>query len=252
MNIAIYLPKTNQLKIYTKNGIIRETSGLELILDEDIIMVESLSLMSKDQLSDLLDGLSLETFPKLAIEDSLSISIVFFDENKQLIYACDPVKGFVLVGKQELDILSPQVGYIEKASLITAKQLIKIIKKEWVPTELKSYNSKEYIHTKHDGTVLIGDIEINGSPLKLEGKYNFIDISSIGKEKLFASAHFRILLKKEKIEIVNDEYVQKNKHKHKQPLSGANTIPVGSVSDFVDQDQDNDENVIFIEGDTNE
>ena len=78
--------------------------------------------------------------------------------------------------------------------------------------------NKLFIHPVHNGTILIQDIQTDRFPegIELNGKYHFLAIDEIGQENLEESNHFRVLLAKGKIEIVNEAFVRKHQHKHKQ------------------------------------
>lgn len=80
--------------------------------------------------------------------------------------------------------------------------------------------NQEYIHTVADVPLVLGDIRTAEFPngLVIQGKYDYIPINRIGKDVLEQSAHFRLAMKNKRIEIVNDDYVQKNAHKAKQKV----------------------------------
>lgn len=75
-----------------------------------------------------------------------------------------------------------------------------------------------YIHPVHNGTVIIGDIVNDRFPegIQLTGKYHCIPIDEIGEDVLSESRHFKVLLAKGKVEVVNENFVKRNAHKSKK------------------------------------
>jgi len=92
-------------------------------------------------------------------------------------------------------------------------------------------SNKKYIHSVDERTILIEDIEMEDDCLRLKGKYHFVAVDDVGEERLAASPHYNVFLKKGKIEIVDEEYVMENKYKY-QKKPTVSTLPVGSVDDF--------------------
>lgn len=82
-----------------------------------------------------------------------------------------------------------------------------------VESLLQKDRHRYYIHPVNDGTVLVTDIITKKYPhgLRLSGKDHFILIDEVGKGVLNESPFYQILLKKGKLEVVDQAYV--NKHK---------------------------------------
>jgi len=271
MNIVLNDPKTNSIKIFTSSGTYKfkhKTSNIDKAIDEeDVILIDELSEISKTQLEEWLSLSSwFESFKKISLSEAVDKTLLFYDVPSKTIKVCDSEKGIysINVDKASINELSDNLfGYIESCQLITKKQFIEWLEGSWVPPikkqtkiqELKQQSpaisknasqkkteNKEYLHTIHDGTVLIEDILMGDSYLKLEGKYHFVPVDDIGKDKIEASNFIKILLKKGKIEYVKEEYVAANKHKFKKQTSLNTTLPVGNVDDFTE----NDSNIITI------
>jgi hypothetical protein len=80
----------------------------------------------------------------------------------------------------------------------------------------KVVSNKKYIHPANNGSVIISDITTDKYPdgLVFESKWDFKDIDSLGgEEELNKSNIYRHLIKNKKLEIVNEDYLLKNKHK---------------------------------------
>jgi len=84
-------------------------------------------------------------------------------------------------------------------------------------------SNRKYIHCTGNGHVLIEDIDTPKFPggIALQGKWHFIPVDEIGADVLEDSKWFEILLKKGKVEIVDDAYVQQHSHKFKNKKSPA-------------------------------
>lgn len=94
-------------------------------------------------------------------------------------------------------------------------------------------SNKLYLHTTNPGYVCIDDITTEQFPegIPITGKYHFIPIDQIGMDLLEESHKFRWLLAKNKIEIVNEEYVSKNKHKFKKQSAGDAALDAITLKD---------------------
>ena len=254
MNIVLYIPKKNVIKIYLKSKVYtynQKKDSISSCLDlGDILLIESLSIISKTQ---LLSWLALSSwfdkFKPLSTEDAENLPILFYDSVANVIRFCDPERGlftFKLNSQKLLDLSDTYMAYIESAHLLSQKQFLLWLNSGWEPqSKIKELTNKpkvkqKYIHPVNNGTILIEDIKTGDEPLKLSGQYHFIPIDSIGEDRLKASVNYQILLKKGKIEIVDEEYVEANKHKYKTQASLNSTLPVGSVSDFLDQEENSD------------
>lgn len=86
------------------------------------------------------------------------------------------------------------------------------------PNEQFANAHRNYIHPKHNGTILITDISTKRFPdgVELNGKYDFLPIDEIGEAVLEESYQYKGLLAKGKIEIVNHEFYMRNRHKNKK------------------------------------
>ena len=255
MNVVIYSEKKRKLKLYTNTKIYEfEKLGHNIsswVDSNDILIIAGLSLVSKTQLREWLRLDSwFSSFPKLSLDDALNMTLVLYNEKTELatIYDSEGISVFRVNDDSLFDGLPNKIGYIEAADLLTKKQFVDWLGGKKVAPNVKNnssiseiapkpaQSSKKYLHTVHDGTVLIEDIQVQGAALRLSGKWHFVPVSMIGEENLKSSVHFQVLEKKGKIEIVDEEYVQANKHKLKKPTSHVSTLPVGNVDDFLNGD----------------
>ena len=254
MTIVIHSPETKRLKLYTPSKVYNFekrgpniTSWLE---GDDVIVVKSLSSMSKTQLAEWLDLSSwFERFSPVSNSIGIDMSIIFYDAEHNLVRVCDPEKGISThkFGNQKLiEKLPERIAFVEKVDIMRKNQFAQWLQGTWKPPEQaatqskpKPTKNKRYLHTVHDGTVLIEDIEIDGEPLRLSGKWNFVPVDKIGEERLYSSYHYQVLIKKGKIEIVDEAYVEANKHKYKKSPSISSGLPVGSVDDFFKEEDSN-------------
>lgn len=186
--------------------------------------------------------------------------IVFYDANANKLHICSSTEKTRIVNKNDPDIMSyiqnEDILYVTNGHYFTKQQFSdwlsgKMTVQKTQGDDLSSgpsrhmglmedghihsgnkqiqldspTSNKKYLHTKHPGTVLIEDIQTDKFPegcVVLRGKWNFVDIDTIGgMEILDSSPFFRILIKKGKIEIVNETYVQQHKHKANVKISPA-------------------------------
>ena len=80
-----------------------------------------------------------------------------------------------------------------------------------------------FIHPCHPGTIIIQDIISQKYPhgVEINGKWNFVALDDIGGEEALEESHvFKYLHAKGKVEIVNADFVQKNKHRHRAKSPG--------------------------------
>jgi len=258
MNIVICSPTTHKTKVYTESQTHTFNNLNQSILDvleadNDVLLVSGLSSMSKIQFSEWLNMSSwFDGFSEVSIDEALNMTVVFCDAKNNNLHICSPDKGtekHPLQSNQPIDDKLPErIAFVESADLMTQKQFAKKIDGAWLPPKTKKSSlspvskSKKYIHTVHDGTVLIEDIQV-----KLSGKWRFTPVDDIGEDKLYNSLHFQVLLKKGKVEIVDQAYVDANKHKTKKSVPIDNTLPVGSVSDFLEEKDNSNDGVIKID-----
>lgn len=254
----MYDPKTNTVKVFTSSGTFKfnnKTSKIDEVLDEkDVMLVDELSEVSKTQLEEWLSLSSwFGSFKKISSSEAVNKTLLFYDISSKSIKICDTNKGISSVKINKIDELpDANFGYIESCHLMTRKQFLEWLEGNWSPpvnkknhelkqdfvAEIQQKKKRKYIHTVHDGTVLIEDIQIEGNPLKLSGKYHFVPVDSVGEDKIESSIFLAILLKKGKVEYVDEEYVADNKHKFKKSMSLNTTLPVGNVDDFTEKDND--------------
>ncbi len=84
-------------------------------------------------------------------------------------------------------------------------------------------SNRKFIHCTGNGHVLVEDISTPKFPggVALQGKWHFIAVDEIGEDELSNSKWFEILLKKGKVEVVDEAYVQQHAHKLKNKKSPA-------------------------------
>lgn len=181
------------------------------------------------------------------------MTIIFLNPSNKKLYVCTESEPMKVIDPNNPDILklipNDDILYVENGHIIQKEQFAEWLKDgidetpravyrqdfdpgfrfnvqpgqpvpsqpQLSPTQHPNSN-RLYIHPVHNGTVLIEDISSSKFPegIELNGKYHFIAIDEIGEENLNESRHFQLLLAKNKIEIVNENYVMKNQHKHKR------------------------------------
>ncbi len=165
------------------------------------------------------------------------MTIIFYKQDSNKIYLCtetEPMKKIDSNDKHIMDYIpNDDILYIENAHMVSKKQF-----GEWLKGDMKletpqsgkmlserpvvindsgithTENSK-FIHTRHNGTVLIEDIQTERFPegIILQGKWDFKSVDEIGADTLEESRFYKILLKNRKIEVVDLKYVKENAHK---------------------------------------
>jgi len=259
VNIVLYSPKSNKLKLYTPSKVFnfeRKNQDIQSWLTgSDVLMIDKTSRMSKIEFFEWINMSSFfEDFPTLTIDIAIEIPIVFYDVSNNYVRLCDPENGISthkLSSKRLSSKLPDYFAYVEAAHLMTKKQFaewlssgkienVQKIGKEEIIDEIitNSKQSKKYIHTVNDGTVLVEDIKVNDGILRLNGRWHFVPVDTIGEDVLDSSTNYQILLKKGKVEVVDQQYYDANKHKYKPTTSLMSTLPVGSVDDFLKEDSD--------------
>jgi len=257
VNIVIHDNK-KRLKLYTSLKTSSfpklEPEILSWLMDGDVLIVDKACSVSKIQLNEWLNDSSWFDSFDLIDHSLFEMIVIFYDSQNRMVHICNPNKGLISLKENNKKIMNilPEIelALVESADLMTRKQFSKWLesdlplkketKFENKPKENKKINvQNKYIHTVHDGTVLVEDILISGTPLKLKGKYHFVPINSFGGESaLENSVFYRTLLKKNKVELVDEEFVEKNKHKYKEQTSLSSTLEVGNVDDFFDDKKD--------------
>lgn len=176
--------------------------------------------------------------------------IIFYDANKDDVYICSDKERTKIISIDDPDLMShipnDDILYVQNAHFITKKQF-----GDWLSGESSIVEEEEYephrftgfmdedavrepsvvrdpenpykgslfIHPKHNGTIIINDISTPKYPngVQMNGKWDFIPIDHLGGEGILEeSQFFKGLLAKGKIEVVDYEYVKKNKHKKHQ------------------------------------
>ena len=175
--------------------------------------------------------------------------IVFYDANAGNLHICSPTEKNRVVKKDDPNVMSyiqnEDILYVTNGHYFTKQQFSDLLSGKMTvgkvqgddmssgpsrhmgfmedghihsgQKQTQALSNKRYIHTTHPGSVLIEDMQTNKFPegcVALHGKWSFIDIDTIGGiETLESSAHYRVLLKKGKVELVDESYVQQHKHK---------------------------------------
>lgn len=176
--------------------------------------------------------------------------IVFYDANSNKLHICSPTDKTRIISKNDPDLMSyipnDDILYVTNGHYFTKQQFFnwltgKMSIKSEPGDEIMSSgpsrhmgllqdghihsgqkqsqapSNKKYLHCKNPGSVLIEDIQTDKFPegcIALHGKWQFIDVDTIGGiETLESSPFYRVLLKRGKIEIVDETYVQQHKHK---------------------------------------
>ncbi len=178
--------------------------------------------------------------------------IIFYDSDKEQIYVCTEREKMKIISINDPDILThvpnDDILYVQNAHFITKKQF-----GEWLegdgeafddephrftgfmkePTAYSpavekmqeaaaQYAGSYFIHPAHNGAILIPDIQTPKYPngIELVGKYDFLPVDDVGGfDALEESIHYKILLKKGKIEVVGYDYVKKHYGKKKKMVS---------------------------------
>lgn len=168
--------------------------------------------------------------------------IIFFNAKTHSLYVCSEANGMQVISLNDPDLISSipneDILYVQSGHFITKGQFV-----QWINGQMPELDSSPvqkqgnipfsapvatqtqqavapqphrlYIHPTGNGTVLIEDIKTAKYKhgIELNGKWHFIPVDDIGQHVLEQSPFFRSLLKNKKIEIVDNEYVNNNKHK---------------------------------------
>jgi len=173
--------------------------------------------------------------------------IVFYDSDKEQVYICTEREKMKSISINDPDILTyvpnDDVLYVQNAHFITKKQF-----GEWLegdgedfndephrftgimaePTSspnaekmhdaAQKYANSHFLHPTHNGAILIADLKTPKYPngVEMVGKYDFIPVEDLGGfDILEESLHYKVLLNKGKIEVVDYNYVKKHYGKKK-------------------------------------
>ncbi len=180
--------------------------------------------------------------------------IIFYDANKDEVHICSEKERTKIISVDDPDILShipnDDILYVQNAHFVTKRQF-----GDWLNGELSLAEEEKYephrftgfmsddivrepnvtdsvsqdpenpykrslfIHPKHNGTIIINDLVTEKYPngVQMNGKWDFIPIDYLGGEDVLEESRFlKNLLAKGKIEVVDYEYVKKNKNKKHQ------------------------------------
>jgi len=173
--------------------------------------------------------------------------IVFYDANDEKFYIASPDIGMKVIRYDDAELMNyfpnDDILYVTNGHYFTKQQFEDWLsgdmeidepddepsrwdgfleddvesKSQKKPTKKsqKSKSNRRYIHPTANGTVLIEDIDTPQFPggVALNGKWHFIAVDDIGVENLSNSAHFRLFVKRGKIEVVDEKYVKRHQHK---------------------------------------
>lgn len=185
--------------------------------------------------------------------------IIFYGENDK-IYICEEGEVMKVVDKDDPNLLdhipSRDIYYVQDAHRVTKHQF-----SEWLqggfdmeedypvvnktsrftgfmdepaprtsptadqsnPQKPRSKGKRLFIHPTANGFIRLEDVRTKEFPngVELHGKWHFIPVDTIGEDNLFESNNFKIALNKGKIEVVDEQYVEQNKHKAARKVSPA-------------------------------
>jgi len=200
MVIVLYDQNADRIYICCPNEKTRivsvdDPSLMDYIHSDDILYVTNGHYFSKQQFADYLSG-------KMTPAQSGALDSVTSQDNRY--------EGFLdeqLAGQPQ-----PQRQ---------AQQQIQQQSQQLGPAPV--YSNKKYIHPVRNGTVLIEDIQTPKYPagVALQGKYHFISVDDIGEAELANSKFFELLVKRGKVEVVDEAYVKQHAHKFQHKKSPA-------------------------------
>lgn len=160
--------------------------------------------------------------------------IIFYSPNDKILYIASETDVLKKINISDPNLINhipnDDILYVQKGCLINKQQIHQWLNgsfslnddgesssSEYTETAntISVRKNKKYIHPVHHGTVFLQDIKTDKYPngIQLSGKWHFIDIDDIGQDVIDRSAHYRVALKNKKIEVVDQEYV--NKHSSK-------------------------------------
>ncbi len=192
--------------------------------------------------------------------------IIFFKASENKLYICSEYEKTKVISASDPNIFAyipdDDILYVESAHKVTKQQFC-----QWLSgncqtpqkiTRPKSIQKQYFIHPAHNGTVLIEDIKIphtkHAQGIQLNGKWDFISVKEAGgQEVLEESMHFRTLLAKNKIEIVDEQYVIEHQHKKRDKKSPTESsldailVPVGIKAKEVEANGTDDVETILID-----
>lgn len=174
--------------------------------------------------------------------------IIFYDSDKEQVYICTEREKMKSISISDPDILThvpnDDILYVQNAHFITKKQF-----GAWLEGDGEDFNDEPhrftgfmeestsyspsaekmteaatkyahsfFIHPTHNGAILIADLKTPKYPngVEIVGKYDFVPVDDLGGfDALEESLHYKVLLKKGKIEVVDYNYVKKHYGKKK-------------------------------------
>lgn len=176
--------------------------------------------------------------------------IIFYDANAEKLYICTETDVTKVVGIDDPNIMdyipNDDILYVQNAHFVTKSQF-----NDWLSGDMEFEDTTErkvsrltgmfdnylgpqdrrevvrphsdrlYIHPTANGSVRIEDISDFPDGIQLNGKYHFMPVDKIGEDNLANSRHFQLLRAKGKVEIVDENYVQANKHRSARKVSPA-------------------------------
>jgi hypothetical protein len=169
--------------------------------------------------------------------------IIFYDAEKDQLYICAEHKKMEIISVHTDDLMSyipnDDILYVENGRFITKLQFEQWLKGEAnfadehepnqpnqpigqsqdsIPYTSSQYAQSQFIHPMHHGAISIADITTPEYPdgVELIGKYDFVSIDELGgPDALEESTHYKTLLAKGKIEVVDYDYMKKHYGKKK-------------------------------------
>lgn len=178
--------------------------------------------------------------------------IVFYDANAEKLYICTENEKTRIVEVDDPNIMdyipNDDILYVQNAHFVTKSQFSDWLagdmdfaepdgerevsrltglfdseyrKGPYTQLDAAPKAGRLYIHPTANDSVRIEDIPEFPEGIQLNGKYHFIPVDKIGEDNLAASRHFQLLRAKGKLEIVDEVYVQANKHKTARKMSPA-------------------------------
>lgn len=147
--------------------------------------------------------------------------VIFYDEQNNInVFSNSGNKQFNPNDSSIMDFIPEDetIYYVQNVDKISKNQLSNWLNsventnyQESTPTQ----SNKIYLCGTGNGTVIIEDYKtvLHPEGLTVNGKWNFVDITKIYDDLVDSSNHFRILLSKNKIKTVDENYYRQNKHR---------------------------------------
>lgn len=165
--------------------------------------------------------------------------IIFNDSNLNRLFICTENDKTKIINPNDPNLLNyvpnDDILYVTDGHLINKAQLTKWITglsskksvsdnlvQNTIENDYQQETNDKYIHPKMNGTIIISDLKTDKFPggIKMEGKWDFINLKDIGGEEDFDESRIaKLLIKQGKIEKVDQSYYDSNKHKNKKHKS---------------------------------